>query len=126
MTDLRLTFSADGLAAVSKVLVDMGIGFRVEPVSSAREVVAAVVAQTAPVAKRPSKATRKGSGKSKRAAQPARPPADAPAGGAERLRTAIARGGSTYRSPLAPPATTEPLVEAGDASSGRAEEPRNG
>ncbi len=117
MTDIRLTFAADGFEAVSKVLVEMGIGFHVEPVATPAKKEPAPVAPTpaAPKRRAPAKAARKAA-KPKRAAKPATADAEAP--GAERLRAAIARTGTPYRSPLEMPGAGEPATPAGGAPGG--------
>ena len=71
MTEIRLTFAAEGFEAVSKVLVEMGIGFHVEPVGDPGQD-RRPAPGAAPAAKRraPAKAARKAS-KAKRAARPA-------------------------------------------------------
>ncbi len=107
MNEIRLTFASEAFEAVARVLVEMGLSFRVEPVgTTARQERAA---ETAPAAKpqTPARTARKAS-KAKRAARPAKasPPADAAIPGAERLRAAIAKSGPAYRSPLEPPATS--------------------
>ena len=120
MTELRLTFASEGLAAVSQVLVDMGISFRVEPVGPAAQEEGASEA-AAPVRRQaPAKPARKSSRKARRAApRPEKPQAEeTPAAGAERLRAAIARGGAGYRSPLeSPPSPAEPSAPAGGGQS---------
>ena len=107
MRELRLTFASEGLAAVSQVLVDMGLSFRVEPVGAAAKEEAAPAMEVASAAKRrtPTKPARRSPAKAKRATQQERTPPEAMAAGAERLRAAIAKSGTAYRSPLEPPAT---------------------
>ncbi len=119
MKEIRLTFATEGLEAVSKVLVDMGIGFRVEPLGAAARQEAKPAAEPPPAPRKraPAKTARKAS-KVKRAARSEEPaPADdASLAGAERLRAAIARTGTTYRSPLEPSGASEPAGPAGEAS----------
>ncbi len=100
MKEVRLTFASEGFEAVSKVLVEMGLSFRVEPVGPAARQAAA---EAAPAAKprAPAGPARKTS-KAKRAARPAKAPAAGDTTGAERLRAAIAQSGTAYRSPLEP------------------------
>ncbi len=113
MRELRLTFASEGFAAVSQVLVDMGLSFRVEPVGTATEEEAAAATGVASAAKRrtSAKPARTSPAKAKRATQHERTPPEAMAAGAERLRAAIAKSGTSYRSPLEPPATApEPAL----------------
>ena len=121
MNELRLTFSSEGFAAVSQLLVDMGLSFRVEPVAAAKEEAAPALGN-APTSV---KAARERTAKTKKLARAAKPPTsgDAVVPGAERLRAAIARGGSAYRSLLEPPAT--PAGSGGDAPTEQPSE-RNG
>ena len=131
MTELRLTFASEGLAAVSQVLIDMGISFRVEPVALARSrEEAAPAGEPAPAAKRrvPAKSTRKTASKAKRTTRPEKPSAEETAAqGAERLRAAIARSGTGYRSPLEPPASSDrPATPAGGAPASEPADDRTG
>jgi hypothetical protein len=106
MTELRLTFASEGFAAVSQVLVDMGLSFRVEPVGETARKEAAPAVEAAPAAKgrTPAKPARKSAAKAKRPVRSEKAPADeATLAGAERLRAAVARSGTAYRSPLEPP-----------------------
>ncbi len=121
MTEIRLTFAAEGFEAVSKVLVEMGIGFQVEPIAATPKKEAAPAVEAPPPAKKraPAKPARKAS-KPKRAARGQKPASDdAAAPAAERLRAAIARSGTAYRSPLEPPAGGEPVGPAGDRPVGQ-------
>ncbi len=95
MKEVRLTFASEGLEEVSKVLVEKGISFRVEPVGSpAKQEIAAEAAPRAPA--RPAR-------KASKAMRPTRPAkADATSPGAERLRAAIAQSGTAFRSPPEP------------------------
>jgi hypothetical protein len=116
MKELRLTFASEGFAAVSQVLVDMGLSFRVEPVGAATKEEAAPAMEVASAAKQrtPTKPARKSPAKAKRAAQHEKTPPEAMAAGAERLRAAIAKSGAAYRSPLEPSATApEPALPGG-------------
>jgi len=119
MNELRLTFPSEGFAAVSQLLVDMGLSFRVEPVGAAKEQ-AAPDADKAPA---PAKAARKSMANPKKPARAAksRTPEDVAIHGAERLRAAIARGGSAYRS--LPKSPTNPAAPAGSAGDDHTEQP---
>ena len=120
MKEVRLTFASEGLEAVSKLLVDMGLSFRVEPVGPAVRQQAAAEAAPAAKPRAPAKPARKAS-KAKRAARPAKPPAAGDATGAERLRAAIAQSGTTYRAPPEPsPTTPEAAAPIGDRPSEQA------
>ena len=124
MNELRLTFSSEGFAAVSQLLVDMGLSFRVEPVAAAKEEAAPTLGN----APTPVKAARQRAAKTKKLAHAAKPPTsgDAVVPGAERLRAAIARGGSAYRSLTdSPTIPTAPAGSGGDAPTGQPSE-RNG
>ena len=129
MTELRLTFASEGFAAVSQVLVAMGLSFRVEPVTSAakKEEATTKSEATQPARRRaPAKSPRKSASKAKPASRPENPPAgESAAQGAERLRAAIARTGTGYRSPLEPPGSapepTPPSGEGGEPTGGNGE-----
>ena len=99
MTELRLTFASEGLAAVSKVLVEMGLSFRVEPAAPAPKVESAAGSQAAPAPKRrtSAKPARKNPAAARQALHPERASPEATAVGAERLRAAIAKSGASYR-----------------------------
>ena len=114
MKEVRLTFASAGLEAVSKVLLELGISFRVEPVDTAAKQETTTEAAPAAKPRTAARPARKAS-KAKRAARPATAAsADATSPGAERLRAAIAQSGTAFRSPLAPPAgTREPDPPAG-------------
>lgn len=122
MTDLRLTFASEGLAAVSQILVEMGLSFSVEPVGAvAKEEKTAPAAAAPPTTSRrpPAKTARKSPAKTKRAAQSERGPSDAPAAGAERLRAAIAQSGTAYRSLIDPGAGAATPGASADETAGR-------
>ena len=112
MKEFRLTFAAEDFAAVSQALVAMGVSFHVEPVGigpAEGPVAEAEAPATARVVRGAVKGARKASptrqAKHSRAAKAETPalPANAPTGGADRLREAIARSGSAYRSVMEPP-----------------------
>ena len=112
MKEFRLTFAAADFAAVSQALVAMGISFHVEPVGTSSGE-APVTDAGAPAAARgvpgPARRARKTAparpAKQSRANNPETPvsPANPSAGGADRLREAIARSGSAYRSVMEQP-----------------------
>ncbi len=123
MTEIRLTFASEGLHAVSKVLVDMGIGFQVEPVGAASKAPSAPSAPAVPQPTRraSSRGTRKNAAKVKRATVPERQPASSPLAGAERLRAAITSSGGPYRSAGEPAA--EAAQPGGGAPAGKPQQP---
>ncbi len=107
MKEFRLTFAADDFAMVSQALVAMGVSFHVEPVASAPNTAEVDEDHATAVAKvrSPAKATRKApvAHRTQRSKPETRvPPTNASMGGADRLREAIARSGSAYRSVMEP------------------------
>ncbi len=105
MKELRLTFAAERFGAVSQFLVDMGIGFSVEPVEAAARPAAPPRSDETPQPRRrqAKKAARKSGGAAKKAERAPKPPApsETSVAGAERLRAAVTRSGTgAYRSPL--------------------------
>lgn len=101
MREIRLTFNADDFGAVSKILVDMGIGFTVEPVREPEaEIEAAVPRATAPPTAPRRKAARK---KPKAAAKSPSKRESVPVSGADRLREALTRRPADEPSPTEVP-----------------------
>lgn len=118
MKELRLTFRADDFGAVSQILVDMGIGFRVEPIEGPAAEAAPAHASHPPATRRrrSAKKTRKPGSPAKAAGVESSARGDVPASGVNRLRAAIAQNRTTgERARFAPPerATEEEDAEIG-------------
>jgi hypothetical protein len=108
MNEVRLTVSADDIGVVSQVLVDIGVGFRVEPaVATAAE--ARAKRAGPPTAAKARKAAKRARATARRSTK-----SDAPvAAGAERLRDAIARTlPGPERNPPAPAQPSHPSAPA--------------
>lgn len=91
MKEIRLTVRADDFVAISQILVDRGVGFRVEPIIATEPEVAPRRASAPPKAKARKPAKKVGRGGAKRGAKTD----DLLGTGADRLREAIARTGTT-------------------------------
>jgi hypothetical protein len=107
MKEVRLTLNAEEFGAVSQVLIDMGVGFRVEPIGSKAPETGPPLAGKSPPARR-----RKTSRKTAKPA--AKRDALAPSG-ADRLREAITRnqtGAAPGAAPL--PGLSYPSAPAGE------------
>jgi hypothetical protein len=87
MKEIRLTLNADDFGAISQVLVDMGVGFRVEPLEDAGTEAAPARPNTGSTPPRRQAAKKRGK------ASPKQPEArgETPLSAADRLRKAIAR-----------------------------------
>lgn len=123
MKEFRLTFTTDNFGAISQVLVDMGISFRVEPIEAAFAEAAPARASHPPAAKR--RRSTKKTAKAGAVAKPAR--AEKPATRADRLREAMTRGRTTAdQPPFGPPARTMDEESAGVSSPASPAEEENG
>jgi hypothetical protein len=87
MKEIRLTLNADDFGTISQVLVDMGVGFRVEPFEESGAEV------TPPRPNTSSTPPRRRAAKKRGKANPKQPQtrAEAPLSAADRLRKAIAQ-----------------------------------
>jgi hypothetical protein len=97
MKEYRLTFATDSFGAISQILVDMGVSYRVEPVEAAvTKAAAAGVGEEPPTKHRsPGKkavktAAKRKPGRADRAAKGRQ----TPSAGAERLLEGLARAGA--------------------------------
>jgi hypothetical protein len=107
MKEIRLTLSADDFGAISQVLVDMGVSFRVEPLEGATEATAT----------RGSPSPTPSRGRTSRKARKAGPKQvskrdEVPLSAADRLRKALAQkqatGGSASSIPTGQPTADAP------------------
>jgi hypothetical protein len=117
MREYRLTFATEDFGAISQILVDMGVSFRVEPIEAAAiKPSPPRIAEPASTKRSPArKAAKKKTGRADKAAKGGQ----ASLAGAERLLESLARGGTG-----ASPARLEPSGGAMQEPSGIAAEPQ--
>ena len=105
MREIRLILNSDDFSAVSQTLIEMGIGFRVEPRSAFEAPSAETAASPAPTPEKP----KGGKASKKPAAKPTAKRDRKPTTGAERLRSALSRNqpGGDFNLFRQPPQTPE-------------------